>query len=148
LVLISAPERFKVDFAKSPIVTAVLLGMLSVAPHLVLPNALSPSFAAVLLGMIAGVYFGFAVAHGSFVDQLLELGIACMFGVTALLGLVITPWLLPTAYLGHSLWDLAHHNRARLRLVAIPQWYVPWCATIDALIAIGLVTVWSFRGVL
>lgn len=128
--------------------TAVALGLFSVAPHLFLPRAASLDLAAVLLGIIAGVYFGFAVARGSLRDQLTELCVATGFGVAAVLGLILSPWSLPGAYFAHSLWDFAHHNRAALRLVAIPQWYVPWCATIDALIGVGLVTVWRSTGVL
>ena len=44
--------------------------------------------------------------------------------------------------LGHDAGDEA------LRLVAIPQWYVPWCATIDILVGVGLVIVWRFTGIL
>lgn len=135
-------------FAKSPITTSVALGLLSVAPHPFLPREASLGYSAVLLGIIAGVYFGFAVARGSFRDQLVELGVASGFGLAALLGLIVDPWFLPAAYAAHGLWDAAHHSRANLRLVAIPQWYPPWCAMIDVVIAAGLVAVWRATGVL
>ena len=66
-------------FAKSPIVTAVAVGLLSLAPHLFLSREASLGFSAVLLGVIAGVYFGFAVMRGSPRDQLVELGVASGF---------------------------------------------------------------------
>jgi hypothetical protein len=55
---------------------------------------------------------------------------------------------LPAAYLAHALWDLAHHNRSNLRLVAIPQWYVPWCVMIDVIVGLGLIVIWHWNGVL
>ncbi len=144
----SEEARNSATFVGSTVTTAVALGLFSVAPHLLLPRAASLDFAAVLLGIIAGVYFGFAVARGSLRDQLIELCVAAGFGIAAILGPILSPWLLPGAYFAHSLWDFAHHNRAALRLVAIPQWYVPWCATIDVLIGVGLVIVWRFTGIL
>ena len=135
-------------FAKSPIATAVTVGLLSLAPHLFLSREASLGFSAVLLGVIAGVYFGFAVMRGSSRDQLVELGVASGFGLAALLGLLVDPWFLPSAYVAHGLWDAAHHSRANLRLVAIPQWYPSWCAVIDFLIAAGLIAIWRATGLL
>jgi hypothetical protein len=48
----------------------------------------------------------------------------------------------------HGLWDFAHHNRANLRLVSIPQWYIPWCVIIDCIVGIGLIVIWRWNGVL
>lgn len=135
-------------FAGSPIISAIGLGAVSVAPHFFLPQAASFGFAAVLLGVIAGVYFGFAVMGGSLREQLTELGVAVGFGLAALFGLMLNPWFLPAAYASHGLWDIAHHNRAQLRLVAIPQWYVSFCAIIDLLIAAGLIAIWRHTGAL
>jgi hypothetical protein len=33
-------------------------------------------------------------------------------------------------------------------LVAIPQWYVPWCAVIDVIIGAGLIAMWNANGIL
>ena len=49
------------------------------------------------------------------------------------------------AYFAHGLWDLAHPNRARLSLVAIPQWYVPWCIVIDVIIGARLLAIWTAK---
>ena len=35
-----------------------------------------------------------------------------MFGVAALLGVTVSAWFLPAAYLAHGLWDLAHPTLA------------------------------------
>lgn len=135
-------------FARRPIFTAIAIGVGSLAPHLFLPAEASLGFAAVLLGLIAGIYFGFAVMNGTVRDQFVEFTVAGLFAVSAIVGLLLWPVLLPLAYLGHGLWDLAHHNKSRLSLVAIPQWYVPWCAVIDVIIGAGLIAIWSVHGIL
>jgi hypothetical protein len=144
----STSDDASFDFSRAPALSATAVAAFSLAPHLFLPGPASLGFAAVLLGVIAGVYFGFAIMNGTFRDQLTELLVASGFGLAALLGLTLSPWLLPAAYVGHGLWDCAHHNRAKLGLVHIPQWYVPWCAAIDLVIALGLVVVWRLHGVL
>jgi hypothetical protein len=135
-------------FARRPIVTAIAVGVGSLAPHFFLPAQASLGFAAVLIGLIAGIYFGFAVMNGSARDQFVEFSVAGLFAIAAIFGLLLWPILLPVAYLGHGLWDLAHHNKARLSLVAIPQWYVPWCAVIDVIIGLGLIAIWTAHGIL
>lgn len=135
-------------FARRPILTAVAIGIGSLAPHFFLPAQASLSFAAVLIALIAGIYFGFAVMNGSARDQFVEFNVTGLFTVAALFGLLLWPILLPLAYFGHALWDLAHHNKSRLSLVSIPQWYVPWCVIIDVIIGAGLIAIWSAHGIL
>jgi hypothetical protein len=134
--------------ARRPILTAVAVGVGSLAPHFFLPAEASLAFAAVLIALIAGVYFGFAVMNGSPRDQFIEFNVTGLFTITALLGLLLWPILLPLAYFGHALWDFAHHNKLRLSLVAIPQWYVPWCVVIDVIIGAGLFVAWTANGIL
>jgi hypothetical protein len=135
-------------FAKRPILTGAAIGFGSLAPHFFLTAEASLGFAAVLIGLIAGIYFGFAVMNGTVRDQFVEFTVAGFFAVSAIFGLLLWPILLPLAYLGHGLWDLAHHNKSRLSLVAIPRWYVPWCAVIDVIIAAGLIGIWTAHGIL
>jgi hypothetical protein len=135
-------------FERRPILTGVAVGAGSLLPHAFLPPEASLGFAAVLIGLIAGIYFGFAVVNGSGRHQFIEFNVAGMFAVAGVLGLLLWPILLPLAYLGHALWDLAHHNRSQLSLVAIPQWYVPWCIVIDVIIGVGLMVIWISDGVL
>jgi hypothetical protein len=135
-------------FAKRPMLTGVTVGVGSLAPHFFLSAEASLGFAAVLIGLIAGIYFGFAVMNGTVRDQFVEFMVAGLFAVSAIFGLLLWPILLPLAYLGHGLWDLAHHNKSRLSLVAIPQWYVPWCAVIDVIIGAGLIAMWNANGIL
>lgn len=134
--------------ARRPIITGIAVGVGSLAPHFFLPPQASLGFAAVLIALVAGIYFGFAVMNGTARDQFVEFNVAGMFAVAGLLGLLLWPILLPLAYFGHALWDLAHHNRAHLSLVSIPQWYVPWCAVIDVIIGAGLLAIWIGDGIL
>lgn len=135
-------------FAQRPLLTGIAVGLATLLPHAVLPAQASLGFAAVVIALIAGVYFGFAVMNGSPRDQLVEFSITGLFTVAGLLGLLVWPILLPLAYFGHALWDLAHHNRSRLALVRIPQWYVPWCIAIDVIIGTGLLVIWRIDGLI
>ena len=135
-------------FARRPILTGVAVGIGSLAPHFFLPAEASLAFAAVLIALIAGIYFGFAVMNGSPRDQMVEFNVTGLFTLAGLLGLLLWPILLPLAYFGHALWDLAHHNKSRLSLVSIPQWYVPWCVVIDVIIGAGLLATWTAHGIL
>ena len=135
-------------FSGRPIASGVAVGVVSLLPHFFLSPQASLGYAAILIGLIAGIYFGFAVVNGSNRDQLVEFNVAGLFALSAVLGLLLWPLLLPLAYLAHACWDLAHHNRARLSLVAIPQWYVPWCIVIDVIIGAGLLVLWRFHGLI
>ena len=133
-------------FSESPVLTGIAVSVVSLLPHFFLSPEASLGFAAVFIGLIAGVYFGFAVVNGSGRDQLVEFTVTGLFAVSGLFGLLLWPLLLPVAYFAHAAWDLAHHNRARLSLVAIPQWYVPWCIVIDVIVGTGLLVIWSLDG--
>jgi len=135
-------------FARRPVLTGIAIGVGSLLPHAFLPPEASLGFAAVLIALIAGIYFGFAVVNGSARDQFVEFNVTGLFALTALLGLLWSPMLLAIAYFGHATWDLAHHNKSRLSLVAIPQWYVPWCVVIDVIIGTGLLVIWSKDGLI
>jgi hypothetical protein len=135
-------------FAKSPILTGIAVGIASLLPHAFLAPQASLAFAALLIALIAGIYFGFAVINGSPRDQMVEFNVTGLFAVTALVGLTVSPILLPLAYFGHALWDFAHHNKSRLALVSIPQWYVPWCVVIDVIVGTGLFVIWRVDGLL
>jgi hypothetical protein len=53
-------------------------------------------------------------------------------------GLWFSPWILIFGLFFHGLWDIAHHNSS-FKLVVVPQWYIPFCATYDWVIALYLV---------
>jgi multisubunit Na+/H+ antiporter MnhB subunit len=135
-------------FARRPVATGLAVGIVSLIPHFFLSPDMSLAFAAILLGVVAGVYFGFAVTRGNNLQQQIEFNVAFLFAIAALLGLGISPWFIPAAFLAHGLWDFAHHNQARLRLVSIPQWYIPWCVIIDGIVGFGLIVIWRLKGIL
>jgi hypothetical protein len=135
-------------FARHPVATGIAVGTISLLPHFLLSPEMSLAFAAILLGVVAGIYFGFAVVQGSNLQQQIEFNVAFLFVIAALLGVGLSPWFLPAAYLAHGLWDFAHHNRVNLRLVSIPQWYISWCVVIDVIIGLGLIAIWHWNGVL
>jgi hypothetical protein len=135
-------------FSERPIATAVAIGIATLIPHLFLSPALSLALAAIVMGMVAGVYFGFAVVRGNNFQQQIEFNVTLLFLVAALLGVWVSPWFIPAAFLAHGLWDFAHHNSVNSRLVSIPQWYIPWCVVIDVILGVGLIVLWHWNGVL
>jgi hypothetical protein len=135
-------------FAERPTLTAIVIGSVFLLPHFLLTENLSVGFAATFISLIAGIYFGFAVVNGSTREQMIEVTVAGLFLSAAMLGLALWPGIIALAYLGHAVWDFAHHNRMRLSLVQIPSWYVPWCAIIDVIIGVGLIVVWRIYGVI
>ena len=142
-------------FSERPIATAITVGIATLIPHLFLPPALSLALAAIVMGMVAGVYFGFAVmllamrlASSSVSPFAVEFNVSLLFIVAALLGVWVSPWFIPAAFLAHGLWDFAHHNSVNSRLVSIPQWYIPWCVVIDVILGIGFIVLWHRNGLL
>jgi 4-amino-4-deoxy-L-arabinose transferase-like glycosyltransferase len=129
-------------FSNHPYGTGIAIGVATLAPHFFLDAQASLAFAALVVSMVAGVYFGFAVTNGTERNQMVELNIALVFAVAGLLGFLFWPVLIAGAYFAHGAWDLAHHNRARLSLVAIPQWYVPFCIVVDVIVGTGLIAIW------
>ena len=73
-------------FSSRPILTGVAVGAASLLPHLFMSPEASRGFAAILIALIAGIYFGFAVVNGSNREQLVELNVAGLFAISALLG--------------------------------------------------------------
>jgi hypothetical protein len=135
-------------FASRPILTGIAVGVVTLAPHFFLRPEASLAYAAIIIALIAGIYFGFAVMNGSPRDQFVEFTVTGVFALAGLLGLLIWPILLPTAYFAHALWDFAHHNRLKLPLVSIPSWYVPWCVVIDVIVGAGLLVIWRNHGLI
>lgn len=135
-------------FARRPVITGIAVGVVTLLPHFFLAPAASVGYAAIVIALIAGIYFGFAVMNGSPRDQMVEFNVAGLFSLAGVSGLLLWPAILPLAYFAHAAWDFAHHNRLSLPLVAIPQWYVPWCVVIDVIVGAGLIVIWIDHGIL
>ncbi len=135
-------------YARFPVATAIVIGIVCLIPHLFLSPQISLALAAIVLAMVGGAYFGFAATRGNNVQQQIEFTVSFLFAFAALLGLSVSPWFIPVAFLAHGLWDFAHHNSVNSRLVSIPQWYIPWCVVIDVIVGLGLIAIWYWNGVL
>jgi hypothetical protein len=90
-------------------------------------------FHTVALTMIGSIYMGFAFADGRLLVVILELSVATVFIVLALLGLWIGPMFIAVGLVLHGLWDLAHHPRGIT--TRLPNWYPPFCAAFDFVFA-------------
>jgi len=91
------------------------------------------AFHCVSLVMIAAVYLGFAFSDGRVSIVILELSVATVFLVLALLGLWQAPVFIGAGLILHGLWDLAHRPHAIS--TKLPKWYPPFCAAYDFVFA-------------
>ena len=98
---------------------------------LVLADAHTLEFHAALLTVIASIYVGFALQGGRRREVGLELTVAAAFGVLALIGLWLSPWLTVLGLALHGVWDLLHH----FIRTPVPRWYIPFCLVYDVLMA-------------
>jgi hypothetical protein len=90
-------------------------------------------FHSAMLVMIGSIYMGFAFMDGRVSIVILELSVATIFIVLALLGLWQAPLLIGVGLVLHGLWDIAHHPKAIK--TKIPIWYPPFCASFDFVFA-------------
>ena len=62
-----------------------------------------------------------------------------VFGALALGALLAegrtAQYLLAAAWLGHGMWDVAHHLADRV----VPRWYAEICAVLDVFVAVGII---------
>ncbi len=126
-------------FSSAGFIGAVL-GLAFLPIHLLIPHEQSVQLACITIAVIAAIYAGFALQLGSIRQIAVEIGVGCLFLGAALIGLWVTPWVVPAAYAAHGLWDFAHHEHSQL--VETPIWYPPFCAVADVVIAVGLTAVW------
>jgi hypothetical protein len=95
-------------------------------------------FAALMLALTAGVYVGFALAHGSSPGSGLDVALAVGFLVLASVAITQEPGhALTTLALGfaaHAVVDLLH-GAGTLPSNALPSWYATACAIYDVGIA-------------
>jgi hypothetical protein len=97
-----------------------------------IPDALI--FHSAMLVMIGSIYMGFAFMDGRVSIAILELSVATIFIVLALLGLWQAPLLIGVGLILHGIWDIAHHPTKGIK-TKIPIWYPPFCASFDFVFA-------------
>ena len=90
---------------------------------------------AVGLAAIGSVYVGSAIAQKQRQNILLEIAIALLCVVLALLGLWVSPVWLVAGYVLHGVWDLFHHAQSAGAKIS-QRWYPPLCVGFDWAIAL------------
>ena len=133
-------EKDQHFLAKHTIPAWSVIGLGSLAVHLVIPIDVSHVLAALLLALIAGVYIGFAANDGRMSRIVIESGVAILFVMFSMWALLKAPMLLPLGYIAHAVWDFLHHTP--FFNVQMPKWYVPACVVYDVLVGIGLWAIW------
>ncbi|QXT41004.1 DUF6010 family protein [Gymnodinialimonas ceratoperidinii] len=112
------------DFLRRhPMGLAAVLFALFIPFHIVLPVDQSIILAGVTLALIGGAYIGFAARADSANVFWMELAVAMLFGLTAVLGITVHWAFLPAGLAFHAVWDLLHHNREFG--AAVPNWFLP-----------------------
>ncbi|SHI00416.1 DUF6010 family protein [Marivita hallyeonensis] len=131
-------------FARVPLTSGFLFGVLPLPIHVFLPVVLSYQLAAITLVLIAGIYIGYAFKDGRPQTILLEFSVALAFATAAWLGLNGYPYVIAAALAAHGLWDLLHHNLVK---TDVPRWFIPFCVICDWIMATGLILIWGFQGI-
>jgi len=127
--------------SKHPYLLGGVIGIGSLPVHAILPLLQSIELAAILMGVIAGAYIGFAARAGDLRIFALELVVALAFAFAALAGLWWSMWVIPAVYVLHAGWDLLHRHEALQDI--LPDWYVPFCLSVDVIAGLGLILIWS-----
>ena len=95
-------------------------------------------FAALILVLTAGVYVGFALAHGASAGSGIDVALAVWFLVLASVAITQEPGhaltILALGFAGHAMLDLLH-GAGTLPSNALPNWYSTACAIYDVGIA-------------
>lgn len=113
------------------------LGLLTIIIHEELNELKRLELTSFLLVLIGSVYYGFALLSKHKKTMVIEIIVATMFVVMGVFGLWFSPWILVIGLFLHGIWDISHHNSS-FKLVKIPQWYIPFCATYDWVIGVYL----------
>lgn len=121
---------------KWPLLIGCSLAALTIAIHSLLTPQKQLEITSFLLVLIASVYYGFALSGHHKKAAIIESIVASCFVLLGLFGLWFSPWILVGGLLLHGVWDLLHHNTGKL--VKIPAWYIPFCASYDIIMALYL----------
>lgn len=130
-------------FARVPLTSGFLLGVVPLPVHVFLPDELSYQLAAITLVLIAGIYIGYAFKDGRPSKVMLEFFVAIAFAAAAWVGLNGYPYVIAGALFAHGLWDLLHHNLIKTE---VPRWFIPFCVICDWFMAAGLMLIWTVAG--
>ncbi|TDT72687.1 hypothetical protein BDE40_3539 [Litoreibacter halocynthiae] len=126
---------------RNPALIGGLLFILSVPIHLLLSQDASIALAAVTLSLIGGAYIGFGARSDNLRTFAMELGVAGMFGLAALTGLLFHWSAIPIGLSLHAVWDLLHRNH--ILGAAVPRWYIPLCLVFDLAAALFFTIIYA-----
>jgi hypothetical protein len=108
------------------------------APDRLVAELRLAQFAALMLVLTAGVYIGFALAHGSSQGSGLDVALAVGFLMLAAVAVTQEPGraltVLALGFAGHAVVDLVH-GAGSLPSDALPSWYATACAIYDVGVA-------------
>ncbi|TFU03135.1 hypothetical protein EUV02_08035 [Polymorphobacter arshaanensis] len=116
-----------------------VLALATLPLHLLVTHATSVVLAALAVSAVGAIYIGFALRDGRGRNIGIECVVGMLFFAAGALGLLVTPWAIPAAFVAHGLWDAAHH---RLVDTQMPRWYIPFCAVYDFVFTAGLTLIW------
>ncbi len=129
-----------------PAFWGVLLAGATIGVHMLLGREASVLIASLLIAMIGAVYAGFAVSESRASAIIIESIGALGFAAAGLGGMLVSPWFIVAALIGHACWDAFHHLPGKW--AKPPKWYIPYCVCYDVCAGIGLAILWFERGFL
>ena len=112
------------------VLIGIILAGATITVHQLVSEQQGLEITSFLLVLIGSVYYGFALMSKDKKTVVIELTVATLFVLMAVLGLWFSPWLIIVGLFLHGFWDLAHHNQDSV-LAHIPAWYIPFCAAYD-----------------
>jgi hypothetical protein len=101
------------------------------------------SFYSTVLIIIASYYVLFAVLDGSARVLVWELVIAVIFSTVAIIGALFLPTLVGIGIIAHGLFDLVHN--VFIENSGLPAWWPSFCASIDVLLGLWVVSLPRLR---
>lgn len=123
-----------------PVLVGICAGVLGLIDDGVDGSEVTVQLAVVTLVM-AAAYLPIGAIRGQFGDPevlVFEVVGVLLFGGLALGALLAdgrpAQYLLAAAWLGHGVWDVAHHRADKV----VPRWYAEICAALDVLVAVGI----------
>jgi hypothetical protein len=99
------------------------------------------SFYPVVTLVVASYYALYGVIGGTVGPLLLELGVALVFVVTAIVGFKKSPWIVMAALAGHGIFDIFHDML--IRNPGMPIWWPDFCMAFD--VTLGAYFAWQLK---
>ncbi len=123
-----------------PILVGIALGTLGLVDDGVNGSEVTAQLSVVTL-LMAAAYLPIGAFRGQLGNSrvlALETAGVLVFAALALAALVadgrLAQYLLAAAWLGHGVWDFAHHRADKV----VPRWYAEICGILDVLVAVGI----------